>query len=184
MLFDYYDQEGYTEICATNHANHLLQASLAWNHFLHNAAGDGKRNFHVSLQPAVTANTSISSLWWHRADSPFSGVTDVTQLRSFAVRAAGLAAPVCVSAAPLLEVEFLTSHQSGGAPAQQLAAGMPDERTCGLTWWCITVANDVVQLWPFTSAMMTCFLSPLLSYSPTWLQRGSWRRRTERSWRR
>ncbi len=140
--------------------------------------------FHVSLQPAVIANKSISSLWWRREDSPFSGVVDVTQLRSFAARAAGLAASACGSAAPLLEVGFLTSHQSEGAPAQQPEARLPDKRTCGLTWWCITLANGMVQLWPFTFTLMTCFLSPLLPYSPTWLQRGSWRRRTERSWRR
>lgn len=106
-----------------------LQASLARNHFLHNAVGDEERNFHVSLQPAVTANISKSSLWWLREDSPFSRVIDVTlqQLRSFAVRAAGLVASVCGSAALLLEVEFLTSHQSKGALAQQLAAGQADK---------------------------------------------------------
>lgn len=89
-----------------------------------------KRNFHVSLQPAVIANISISSLWWHREDSTFSGVIDVTQqqLRSFAVRAAGLAASVCGRAALLLEVKFLTSHQSKGGLALQLAAGLPDNR--------------------------------------------------------
>lgn len=165
---------------------HLLQASLAWNHFLHNTAADENRNFHVSPQPAVIVNISISSLWWHREDSPLSRVIDVTQqqFRSFAVRAAEMLASVCGSAALLLEVEFLTSHQSAGALAQQLAAGLADKRTCRLKWWCITVANGIVNLWPFASAMMTCFLSPVLSYSQTWLQSGSWRRRMERSWQR
>lgn len=165
---------------------HLLQASLAWNHFLLTAAGDEKRKkHHVSLQPAVIADIFLSSLWWLREDSPFSRVRHVTQqqLRSFAERAAaGLPASVCGCAALLLEEEFLTSHQSEGALAQQLAA---DKRTCGLTQRCITVANGMVKLWPFTSAMMTCLLFfPLLFYSQTWLQRGSWRWRKERSWRR
>lgn len=84
-----------------------------------------RRNIHVSLQPAVISNISISSLWWHREDSTFSGVIDVTQqqqLRSFAVRAAGLAASVCGRAALLLEVKFLTSHQSKGGLASCRAA--------------------------------------------------------------
>lgn len=119
--------------------------------------------FCVSLQPAVIDNISISSLWWHRENSPFSRVKDVTQqqLGSFAVRAAGLAASVSGSAALLLEVEFLTSHLSEGTLAQQLAAGLPDWRTCWLTWWCITEANVMATPWPFTSTMMTYFLFPL-----------------------
>lgn len=142
-----------------------------------------RRNFHVSLQPAVISNISISSLWWHREDSTFSGVIDVTQqqqLRSFAVRAAGLAASVCGRAALLLEVKFLTSHQSKGGLAPQLAAGLPDKSTCGLACRCITVANGMVNLWPLTLVL----IFPLLSYSQTWLQRESWRRRRERGWRR
>lgn len=181
---------GYMSKYATKLIYVLLRASLAWNRFLHNAAGDEKkkmkkrrRNFHVSLQPAVISNISISSLWWHREDSTFSGVIDVTQqqqLRSFAVRAAGLAASVCGRAALLLEVKFLTSHQSKGGLAPQLAAGLPDKSTCGLACRCITVANGMVNLWPLTLVL----IFPLLSYSQTWLQRESWRRRRERGWRR
>ena len=87
----------------TNHkTNQSLQAFLAWNHFLHNAAGDENRNFHVSLQPAVITNIAVSALWWQREDSRLSRAIDVTQqqLRSFAVGAAGPAAPYRGSAAP------------------------------------------------------------------------------------
>lgn len=164
----------------------LPQAPLAWTHFLHNADVDEKRNLHVSLQPAVIANISKSSLWWLRGDAAFSRVVGVTQqqLTSFAVRAAGPAARVCWSAALLLEVEPLTSHQSEGAVAPRLAGGLPDKRTCRLTWCFIIVANGMVNLRPFTSTMMTCFLFPLLSCRQTWLQRGLWGQRMERSWRR
>lgn len=105
---------------------------------------------------------------------PSRGVIDVTQqqLRSLAVRAAGLAASVCGSTALLPEVQFLTSHQSEGAWAQQLAAGLPDKWMRGLGWWCITIANGLVSLWPFAFTVMTSFLFLLLSYSQTWLQRG------------
>lgn len=139
-----------------------------------------KRYFHVSLQPAVISNISISSLWWHREDSTFSGVIDVTQqqLRSFAARAAELAALVCGTAALLLELKCQTAHQSKGDLAPQLAPGLRENSVCGKACWCITVANGVGNLWPFS------LVFPLLSYSRTWLQRESWRQRRERSWQR
>lgn len=136
-----------------------------------------RRYFHVSLQPAVISNISISSLWWHGEDSTFSGVIDVTQqqLRSFAARAAELAALVCGTAALLLELKCQTAHQSKGGLAPQLAPGLPENSVCGQACWCITGAVT----------FLPCFLLfPLLSYSRTWLLRESWRQRRERSWRR
>lgn len=45
------------------------QCHMNTDYFLHNADVDENRNVHVSLQPAVIANISKSSLWWLREDS-------------------------------------------------------------------------------------------------------------------
>lgn len=134
MLLDHCDWEGYIQNMPQNLFMSCFRLALheAISSTMLLVMGKKKRYFHVSLQPAVISNISISSLWWHREDSTFSGVIDVTQqqLRSFAARAAELAALVCGTAALLLELKCQTAHQSKGDVAPQLAPGLQENSVC------------------------------------------------------
>lgn len=94
-----------------------------------------KRHFHFFLvQPAVIADISISSPWWH---SNLLWGCRCHSSDHLAVRAAG---SVRGCAALVLEVKLLTPHQSEGGLAPRLAAGLTDSGMCGPAHRRITAA--------------------------------------------
>lgn len=98
-----------------------------------------KRHFHFFflVQPAVIADISISSLWWHSRGPIFLWGCRCHSSDHLAVRAAG---SVRGRAALVLEVKLLTPHQSEGGLAARLAAGLTDSGTCGPARRCIAAA--------------------------------------------
>lgn len=91
-----------------------------------------KRHFHIFflVQPAVIADISISSLWWHSRGLILLWGCRCHSSDHLAAKAAG---SVRGRTALVLEVKLLTPHQSEGGLAPRLAAGLTDSSTCGPT---------------------------------------------------